>query len=179
MNAWAHRMRPVRVVLEVVVMVGFALALSMVLRATVAQALWVPTGSMEPTVMIDDRVIEERISYRFHAPRPGDVVAFEDPAGVSPLLLKRVIAVGGQTVDIRDGAVVVDGRVLDEPYTHGAVTRPGTVPLPVEVPEGYMWVMGDNRENSHDSRYFGPQPVEAVQGRAVFIYWPLTHAAGL
>lgn len=171
--------RPARILLEVAVMVALALVISMVVRANVAQALWIPTGSMEPTIMVDDRIIAEKITYRFHDPSAGDVVAFDDPAGLEPLLLKRVIAVEGQTVDIRDGEVVVDGRILDEPYVHGSSTRPGTVALPVVVPEGHVWVMGDNRENSHDSRFFGPQPVKAVEGRAVFIYWPLDHAYGL
>lgn len=171
--------RSARVFLEIVVMVALALAISMVVRANVAQALWIPTGSMEPTVMVDDRIIAEKVSYYFHDPNVGDVVAFDDPAGVEPLLLKRVIAVGGQTVDIRDGRVVVDGHVLDEPYADGACTRAGTVTLPLVVPEGHLWLMGDNRENSHDSRFFGPQPVTAVKGRAVFIYWPLEHADGL
>ncbi|MHB8869693.1 MAG: signal peptidase I [Thermoleophilia bacterium] len=171
--------RLARVVVELIVMVGLALVLSMFVRAAVAQALWIPTGSMEPTVMTDDRVIAEKVSLYFHDPKSGDVIAFDNPAGVAPLLFKRVIAVGGQTVDIRDGHLIVDGEVLDEPYVHGARTQPGTVALPLVVPEDYLWVMGDNRENSHDSRYFGPQPVTAVKGRAVFIYWPPTHVAGL
>ncbi len=171
--------RLARLVFELMVMVGLALVLSMFVRAAVAQALWIPTGSMEPTVMTDDRVIAEKVSLYFHGPRPGDVIAFDNPAGVAPLLFKRVIAVGGQTVDIRDGQLIVDGEVVDEPYIHGALTQPGTVALPLVVPEGYLWLMGDNRENSRDSRYFGPQPETAVEGRAVFIYWPLTHVAGL
>jgi len=138
----------------------------------------VPTGSMIPTIELKDRLLAEKITYRFiRPPKPGEIVVFANPDASDPvakILIKRVIAVGGQTVDIRDGRVYVDGQALDEPYVHGKETTPGTVPLPVTVPEGGVWLMGDNRPNSGDSRFFGPQPATAVDGRGFWTYWPLS-----
>jgi signal peptidase I len=88
-------------------------------------------------------------------------------------LIKRVIAVEGQTVDVHDDGVFVDGRRLTEPYVYGKPTTPGSVPLPVVVSPGQVWLMGDNRPNSGDSRYFGPLPLDTVRGRAFWTYWPL------
>jgi signal peptidase I len=112
-------------------------------------------------------------------PEAGDIVVFDDPSGQHPQLIKRVIAVGGQTVDVREGTVYVDGKALDEAYTHGKPSEPGSVPLPTAVPEGYVWLMGDNRPESGDSRFFGPQPIESVRGRAFWTYWPLSRFGDL
>ncbi len=101
---------------------------------------------MIPTIEINDRVLAEKISYRFiRQPEYGDIVVFDDPTKAHPQLIKRVIATEGQTVDIQDGAVYVDGKKLDEPYLDGVRTDPGSVPLPIKVPAGYVWLMGDNR----------------------------------
>ena len=99
------------------------------------------------------------------------------------MLIKRVIAVGGQTVDLRDGAVYVDGEKLDEPYTEGKQSKPlsnsNGITYPYKVPEGEIWVMGDNRTNSLDSRVFGSVPVENVTGHAFWRYWPLSSFGSL
>mgnify|MGYP002149906743 CR=1 FL=1 len=117
------------------------------------------------------------------APEPGDIVMFEDPDIPGRLLLKRCIAVGGQTVDINDedGLVYVDGVALREPYTDGlpTYTLASDVSYPYTVPEGGLWVMGDNRTNSQDSRYFGAIKESSVTGKAIFIYWPLTDVGPL
>ena len=91
------------------------------------------------------------------------------------MLIKRVIATGGQTVDLRDGVVYVDGVPLDEPYTQGKPSNDlnSGITYPYTVPEGHVWVMGDNRTNSADSRAFGAIPLESVTGHAVLRYWPL------
>jgi signal peptidase I len=100
-------------------------------------------------------------------------------------LIKRVIAVGGDQVDLIDGAVYVNGEKLDEPYTDGKPSMPldpaygVDISYPYTVPEGYLWVMGDNRTNSADSRYFGAVPVTSVSGHANIIYWPLDHIGAL
>jgi signal peptidase I len=165
----------VRWLIETAVLVGLAFLLAQGIKTYVVQPYIVPTGSMIPTIELRDRVLAEKISYRFRDPRQGEIVVFQNPDSSDPvakILIKRVIAVGGQTVDLADGKVYVDGQPLAEPYVHGKVSDPGTVPMPVEVPTGYVWLMGDNRPNSGDSRFFGPQPVSAVDGRAFFTYWP-------
>ncbi|GAB4286291.1 MAG: signal peptidase I [Coriobacteriia bacterium] len=157
---------------ELVLLVAIAFVLAMGIRTFVVQPYIIPTGSMIPTIEIGERVLALKFTYRFEDPRPGDIVVLDDPTGTVPNIIKRVIAVEGQTVDINDGTVYVDGVALDEPYTYGAVTQPGDVPLPIEVPEDHVWVMGDNRENSYDSRWFGPQPLTSLKGKAVYRMWP-------
>lgn len=158
---------------ELVVMVAIAFGLATVVRTYVVQPYVIPSGSMIPTIEIEERVLANKFIYRFEKPKPGDVVVLDDPTGNVPTLIKRVIAVEGQTIDIEDGSVIVDGKRLDEPYTHGKRTEPGPVPLPLTIPEGYVWVMGDNRPNSTDSRSFGPVPMSSVHGKAVLRIWPL------
>jgi signal peptidase I len=161
-----------RWLLETILLVALAFLLAQGIKTFIVQPYIIPTGSMIPTIEIGDRVLAEKITYRFREPEVGQIVVFDDPTGQHPQLIKRVIAVGGQTVDIKEGAVWVDGAKLDEPYVHGKVTDPGTVPVPVKVPEGSVWLMGDNRPNSGDSRFLGAQPLSAIRGRAVFTYWP-------
>jgi signal peptidase I len=117
-------------------------------------------------------------------PRYKDVIVFSDPTGEYANLVKRVIATGGQTIDLTpEGSVVVDGRVLDEPYVHGQQSFPLTplpdlkypVAFPFTVPQDHVWVMGDNRGNSADSRVFGAVALKNVKGRAFWTYWPLDH----
>ena len=160
-----------------------------ILLAAVVGAAWmlrlfavspyeIPSGSMESTIMINDRVFSEKISYYMHGIEPGDIVTFDDPEVQGRTLIKRCIAVGGQTVELIDGIVYVDGLPLDEPYTNGLpseelVPAPGiSITYPYLVPDGYIWVMGDNRTNSADSRYFGAVPASSVTGHAFCIYWP-------
>lgn len=157
---------------ELVLMVALAFVLATGIRTFIVQPYVVPTGSMIPTIEIGDRVIANKFVYRFEQPKPGDIVVLDDPTGSVPTLIKRVIAVGGQTVDLVDGKVVVDGVPLDEPYTHGLPSEPQTVALPYTVPAGSVWVMGDYRTNSQDSRYFGAVPLKEVRGKAVFRFWP-------
>ncbi len=164
---------------ELVLMVVLAFALATGIRTFVVQPYVIPTGSMIPTIGIGERVLANKFIYRFDSPKQGDIVVFDDPTKTVPTLIKRVIAVGGQTVDIHDGAVYVDGKKLDEPYTYGKPSEPGDVMLPVTIPEGQVWLMGDNRTNSHDSRWFGPQPVSVIHGKAFVRYWPLNRFAGL
>jgi signal peptidase I len=161
-----------RWLLETAVMIALAFLLAQGIKTFVVQPFVIPTGSMEPTIMTGDRVLAEKITVRFRDPLQGEIVVFDDPTGRHPQLIKRVIAVGGQTVDIQDGTVVVDGVPLEEPYVHGKVTDPGTVPLPVTLASDEVWLMGDNRPNSGDSRFMGPIPELMVQGRAFAIYWP-------
>lgn len=157
---------------ELVVMILAAFVLAFLIRTFVVEPYRVPSGSMIPTIEIGDQVIVNKFVFRFRKPAYMDVVILDDPTHETPMLIKRVIAVGGQTVDVREGKVWVDGKALDEPYTHGQVSEPGTVSLPITLPPDTVWVMGDNRERSKDSRFLGPQPMSAVHGAGFVTYWP-------
>lgn len=184
MNAGEHveetTRSPWRSALGVAVMVAVVAVITILLRMFVFVPYGIPTGSMEETIMTGDMVFSEKVSYYFRGPERGDIVTFDDPEYDGRTLIKRVIATGGQTVDLVDGKVVVDGVALDEPYVGGKVSYPlshtapdAEVTFPYTVPEGYLWVMGDNRTASQDSRYFGAIPESSVSGRAVLVYWPL------
>ncbi|MEF2560352.1 MAG: signal peptidase I [Eggerthellaceae bacterium] len=149
------------------------------IRTYVAEPFEVPSASMENTIMTGDRLFAEKLSYQFSEPQRGDIVVFSDPQVPSRVLVKRVIATEGQTISMSGGVLYVDGLAQNESYTLGE-TYPlsqtaGNVSLsyPYVVPAGEIWVMGDNRENSSDSRYFGPIDVDTVFGKALFTYWPL------
>lgn len=170
----------IRGILEWVLVFAVAICASLLIRRFVVEFYKVPSGSMIETIQEGDNVVGEKISFRSRAPQAGEIVTFDDPTGSGYTLIKRVIATGGQQVDIKDGVVYVDGVAQDEPYTQGKPSYPlsqqapgVTVSFPYTVPEGYLWVMGDNRTNSLDSRYFGAIPVSSVTSRAVWTYWPL------
>ncbi len=159
--------------LETIVMIALAFLLAQGVKAYVLQPFVIPTGSMETTIMAGDRVLAEKLTYRFRDPRPGEIVVFDDPTGRHPQLIKRVVAVGGQTVDIATGRVFIDGEPLDEPYLdEGIRTDPVGGLLPLELAEDELWLMGDNRPSSGDSRLMGTVDVSLVQGRAFATYWP-------
>jgi len=162
-----------RWLIETALLLIVAFAIAQGVKTLVVQPFVIPTGSMIPTIGIGDYVLAEKLTYRFvHPPHRGDIVVFDDPMKQHPQLIKRVIATEGQTVEIRDNRVYVDGKALVEPYVNGKPTTPGTVATPLVVPSGKVWLMGDNRPNSGDSRYFGPRPVSSIHGRAFWTYWP-------
>lgn len=181
MDSGRHADRPrggiVRSFLSLIIMVAFVVACSWALRTFVFQPYEIPSGSMETTIMPGDMVFAEKVSYYLRDPEPGDIVTFNDPQIPGRILIKRCIATAGQTIDINDadGLVYVDGVPLDEPYVNGepSYTLSGGVSFPYTVPEGCIWVMGDNRTNSQDSRYFGAIPVSSVTGKAALVYWPI------
>jgi len=176
-NGWA------RSLLSILLMVVFVALATILLRTLVFVPYEIPSGSMEDTIMTGDMVFSEKVSYYFREPEQGDIVTFEDPMVAGRTLIKRVVATGGQTVDLVDGVVYVDGKALAEPYTQGKPSYPKPATLaddddivyPFVVPDGYIWVMGDNRTSSQDSRYFGAVSVESVTGRAAMVYWPFNH----
>lgn len=170
-----------RSVLDLLVIVVCALIVAFGVRTFVAEPFVIPSASMAGTLKVGDRLIGEKLTYRAGSPKVGDIVTFEDPEQPGQTLIKRVIATEGQTVELRDGAVYVDGAALSEPYTGGkesvpidrhAATLAQDVSYPYVVPQGSVWVMGDNRTNSLDSRYFGAIPVSSITSRAVFVFWP-------
>ena len=160
-------------------MVAVVISCVALLRVFVFVPYEIPSGSMEDTIMPGDLVFSEKISYYIRTPERGDIVTFADPEVAGRTLIKRVIATEGQTVDLVNGAVVVDGVTLDEPYTGGKPSMPLTstardkvISYPYTVPSGCIWVMGDNRVSSQDSRYFGAVDARSVTGRAALVYWP-------
>lgn len=162
-----------RWLLETVLLVALAFALAQGIKTFLVQPFVIPTGSMIPTIQIGDRVLADKLVFRFfREPQVGDIVVFDDPSGEHPQLIKRVIATAGQTVDIDDGRVLIDGQAIEEPYVYGKPTDPGSVEMPLTVPDGQVWLMGDNRPASGDSRFFGPQATQNVRGRAFWTYWP-------
>lgn len=182
-----------RNILEWVAVIGGAILIAVVVRTFILQTFWIPSPSMSPTLVENDRVLVNKLAYRFHDVNRGDVVVFERPPNEPPSeikdLIKRVVALPGERVSVMDGKVSVDGRELDEPYTHGLETVLDACPITYvpgidteqgfEVPEGHVLVMGDNRVNSHDGRCFGAIDEDLIVGRAFFLMWPPGHAGGL
>ena len=180
---------------EIPVLLVLAFAIALLIKSFVAQAFYIPSESMVRTLMIGDRVVAEKLSYRIGEPARGDIVVFEQQTGVTdqdkslwsrvgdsvrelfgmPIagkedLIKRVIAVEGDRVEGRDGGVYVNGRAIEEPYLDDdTITSDFAL---TTVPEDSVWVMGDNRGASGDSRRFGPVPLDEIIGKAVIIVWP-------
>lgn len=152
--------------------VALALVLAFGVRATVAEARFIPTTSMVPTIQVDDRVLVEKVSYWFAPPGRGDIVVCRAPAatGFQDDLIKRVVGLPGETLRVEAGKVFIDGKPLNEPYLHEAPTYTLSER---KIPADSLFVMGDNRNNSADSHVWGYLPVENVIGKASFRYWPL------
>jgi signal peptidase I len=168
----------------------WALVLTAFLRAFVIQAFRIPSESMKNTLLVGDFLFVNKFEYGpkipfthtrlpgLHAPHRGDVIVFQFPQDPTKDFIKRCIATGGQTIEVKNKVVYVNGQALREPYAiHSDPTlRPsGFDPRdnfgPFTVPPGQMFMMGDNRDNSNDSRYWGPLPMDLVKGRAMFLYW--------
>lgn len=187
---------------ELPILVLVALVVAVLIKTFLVQAFWIPSGSMIHTLEINDRVLVNKLSYLFGEPEQGNIVVFDPPFGVEedaePLLqaivrniaeslglqtpavedlIKRVIAVGGQEIEIKDNQVLIDGVPLDEPYLDESAFMPDFGP--VQVPPGTVFVMGDNRPRSQDSRRFGPIDTDSIVGRAFVRVWPLDRWAGL
>ena len=149
----------------------FAALLSLVIITFVVQAFYIPSGSMEPTLMVDDRILVAKFMYRFKPVHRGDVIVFRYPLNPQRDFVKRVMGLPGDRVQLKDGVVHLDGTVLSE---KGYTIKPDFGNYgPVTVPASQYFVLGDNRNNSEDSRFFGYVPRGNVIGKAIFIYWPL------
>jgi signal peptidase I len=170
--------RAVRWLIEVVVIVAAAFVLALLVQQFIVKPFAIPSPSMEPTLMEGDRVLVNRLVYHFHPPRRGDVIVFHPPGrpGSDPFI-KRVVAVAGDTVSVHDGMLYLNGVAQDEPYIR-AYPIEGDYPA-TKIKDGYVWAMGDNRNNSGDSRVFGPVSLKAIMGEAFAVYWPLNHLGGL
>jgi signal peptidase I len=162
----------VAAVRELVLTLVPALLLVLFMNVFVAEAALVEEGpSMQPNLYRGDRVMTEKVSYRFTAPQRGDVVIVRRPAPEQSLI-KRVVALPGEVVEVREGHVWIDGDPIEEPW----VTYFGGPDYgPARVPAAHVFVLGDNRPNSRDSREIGPVPLSSVHAHAIFVYWPLAH----
>ncbi|MYB02757.1 MAG: signal peptidase I [Acidimicrobiaceae bacterium] len=168
-----------------------ALGLALLLKAFLVEVFVIPSGSMEPTLMVDNRVVVYKLGYRQHDVNRGDVIVYRQPGQAADAddLIKRVVALGGEMFEIRGTQVYIDGAELEEPYlppagsTHPTVPIPGCVNDPEPdrcvVPEGKLLVLGDNRPDSRDGRYFGPIDADTVVGRAFFKLWPPNDLGGV
>ncbi len=180
-----------KLVLEWGLLIVAALVIAFVIKTFLFQAFYIPSSSMVPTLQVGDRVLVNKLSYDFHDVDRGDIVVFEAPAsarteGIEDLV-KRVIGLPGESVTYGDdGAVYVDGRRLREPYLPAGTTTikgsqdvpPGCDPPPngapgCVVPAGHLFMMGDNRGESKDTREFGPIPEDTIVGRVFVRIWPI------
>lgn len=160
---------------EIVETIALALVIALAVRTFVVQLYRVDGESMYPTLHHGDRLLVNKLVYRFRSPQPGEVVVLEDPFNPGRQLVKRVIAVEGEEVEVQGQAVLIDGRLLAEPYTNPN-SEGVTAIAPLTIPEGYVWVMGDNRGGSLDSRILGPVLTKDVRGKAVALLWPFGRA---
>jgi signal peptidase I len=178
--------RALRSLIEWVVIIGGALVVAFLVKTFLVQVFFIPSDSMVPVLERQDRVVVNKVSYDLHEIHRGDIVVFERPpcAGASAEikdLIKRVVALGGETVEAHDGTIFIDGRRLAEPYLTAGTTTSDFEEH--EVPAGHVWLMGDNRGNSRDSRHLcnGPTPIaeDLVIGRAFVRIWPLSRVSRL
>lgn len=146
-----------------------AFLLAQIVMVSVAQAFQVEQYSMEPTLLPHDRVLVNRLLYRFRDPQRGEIVVLRYPRDPHRNYIKRVVALPGDLVEIRDGHLLVNGRTVEEVYISGP---PSGSYGPETVPAGSVFVLGDNRNNSEDSRAFGFLAKGQIVGRAALIYWP-------
>jgi signal peptidase I len=171
-----------RTVLEWGLLVLAAFIVARLITAFIVQPFAVPTGSMIPAVQPGDRVIVAKYQYSLGEAQRGDVVVFGNWAPGEPDLLKRIIALPGETISMDEqGRFTIDGRPLQEPYLDEAARRTtaGVTRFPVTLKADQYWVMGDNRNNSGDSRFNGPITRQQLVGKALFVFWPLGDARGL
>jgi signal peptidase I len=187
--------------LEAAKTVGLSLLLAFGIRTYVAEARYIPSGSMEPTLQINDRLIIEKISYYFRNPERGDVVVFNPTKalkaqGFHDAFIKRVIGIPGDRVEIKNGGVFVNDHRLSEAYVangdptlieacgnapgnNDQAPPPPFLAKPVTIPNDSVLVLGDNRNNSYDGRCWGLVSKEDVVGRASFRFWPINRTGTL
>lgn len=178
-----------RTVLEYVVLAVVAVAVALLIQAFLVKPYRIPSESMETTLLIGDRVLVDRISWRFSDPQRTDIVVFQPPFE-GPVLIKRIIGMPGDEISLSDGYVYVNGRRLDEPYVRRVDGEqvptepfdnglPWSLQEPYTVPADSYFMMGDNRIDSGDSREFGPVDRDQLVGHAFALYWPPGRIGGI
>jgi len=154
-----------------------ALVLALFVRAFIVQAFKIPSGSMRPTLIERDRILVNKFIYRFKEPQRGDIIVFRYPEDRKKDFVKRLVALPGETISIKDGNIYIDDKIVEGPhiireiyyYNRGDYGQEGKA---VKVPEGFFYGLGDNSASSRDSRYWGFIPKRDMLGRAFVIYWP-------
>ncbi len=182
--------------LELVLIVAVALGLALAIQAFLVKPYRIPSESMEPTLDVGQRVLVSRVNYKVSDPDRGDIVVFHPPEGAEsnecgathsddqvcprPVreksninFIKRVVALPGDTVAVRNGYAVVNGKVQRADYILPCTPGSCDFPRPVKVPPGHFFMMGDNRGASDDSRFWGPVPEDWLIGQAFLTYWPI------
>ncbi len=156
-----------------------ALVLALFIRTFFVQAFKIPTGSMKPTFMENDRILVDKLTYRFKLPRRGDIIVFKYPVDTKKDFVKRLIAFGGESVEIKNGGVFINGNRVEEPnsivknYYYNRNDWPyGKEGQKFTVPQSHLFALGDNSAQSSDSRNWGFVPRPYLKGRAILIYWP-------
>lgn len=147
-----------------------AVVLAVIIHTFIMQNFRIPSGSMIPTLQIQDYIFASKLSYRFNEPKRGDIVVFKYPKDTTRFFVKRLIAVGGESVALKNSKLYIDGRQVAEDYLPEGLRFPDYGP--VTVPEGNYFMMGDNRNNSSDSRDWGFVTESLIVGKEIFIYWP-------
>ncbi|MFN6564425.1 MAG: signal peptidase I [Nostoc sp. ChiSLP01] len=162
---------------ENLILVAIALCLALLIRTFIAEPRYIPSDSMLPTLHTGDRLVVEKISYHFHPPITGDIIVFQPPAELQrrgypqdQAFIKRVIGQPGEVISVVRGEVYINNKRLAEDYIAELANQPFQ---PVKVPQDQFFVMGDNRNDSNDSRYWGFLPRKNIIGRATFRFWPL------
>lgn len=175
------RRRSRRWIVEWALVLVVALVVALLARTYVVQTFYIPSGSMEPTLQIGDRIIVDKLSYHLHAVHRGDIVVFHRPPaencdpGAPQIadLVKRVIGLPGETISARGGQIYINGKLLPEPWLPKVYAY--TAPFgPLKIPKGDYFMMGDHRNDSCDSRDWGPLPGKYIIGRVVMRIWPLS-----
>lgn len=174
MEPVSRRERNRREIADLVVTLFIALALALGIRQWVAEAMQIPSGSMEPTIMIGERVLTDKLFWHLYGLHRGMVVVFDPPVHSTDPYIKRIIGLPGDTVAVHDGRVWVNGKPLTEPYL---AEKPNYTFPQTTVPAGRLFMMGDNRNNSNDSHEWGTAAISSVHGVAWLRYWPLNRLA--
>lgn len=154
-----------------------ALLLTLVIVNFVGRISVVMGSSMKPSLKHNNRILVNLVAYRFHKPERGDIIIFQCPINPEKDYIKRVIALPGEKLQIKEGKVFINGKKIEEPYLK-EIDRDEAVPK-ITIPKGHVYVMGDNRINSEDSRLWGPLDCKLIKGKAQLIFWPPKSFQGL
>lgn len=157
---------------EILESVAIAVILAVIIRFFLFQPFYIPSGSMEPTLKPGDRIIVNKLIYRYSQPERGDIMVFKYPRDPARDFIKRAVGLPEETVEIKDSKVYINDKKISQPFLEPGLQFGSFGP--VEVPGGSYFMMGDNRNNSEDSRIWGTLPGENIVGKAMFIYWPIS-----